>query len=478
MKIDCINRKRKNFSTYFGKEKIQKRMTYESMISKKYKRENIKNTQIFNIIDKTLYPYRKADTITLSKSNASAEEIQGLHHSNHKGAVEMSFQEIQQKDQQYIMHTYARNPIALDHGKNATCYDTEGKEYIDMTSGIGVNALGFADKAWIQAVTDQLAKLQHTSNLYYTDPCTKVAELVCKKSGMQKMFFSNSGAEANEGVIKAARKYSFMKYGEGRNNIIALQNSFHGRTMASLSATGQDAYHNFFFPFVDGFVFAKANDLEDTLAKMTDDVCAIMMEMVQGEGGVLPLEKEYVQAVAKACAEKDILLIIDEVQTGIGRTGTFFSYQQFDITPDLVSCAKGLGGGLPIGGVLFGEKTQDCLTPGDHGSTFGGNPVVCAGAVEILNRLDDAFMEEVAKKGEFIKNSILELPHVTAVDGMGMMLGVSLDVDAKEVIQKCMEEGLLVLSAKTKVRLLPPLTISRKELEKGISILAKVLKTV
>ena len=390
----------------------------------------------------------------------------------------MSFETIKQQDQDYIMHTYGRYPVALDHGKNATCYDVEGKEYIDMTSGIGVNALGFCDKAWIEAVTAQLQKLQHTSNLYYTAPCGEAAKLVCEKSGMKKMFFANSGAEANEGVFKAAKKYSFLKYGKGRSTIVALENSFHGRTLATLSATGQDAYHNYFFPFVDGLVFAKTNDLEDTLSKLTDDVCAVIMEMVQGEGGVLPLNQQYVTAVYNACKEKDILFIVDEVQTGIGRTGSFFSYQQFGIQPDLVSCAKGLGGGLPIGGVLFGEKTEECLSAGDHGSTFGGNPVVCAGSVEILNRLNDDFLAEVQKKGEFIKNQILTMPHVTDVVGMGMMLGVSLDIDAKDVIQKCLDNGLMVLSAKTKVRLLPPLTITRKELEKGLTILADVLKSM
>ena len=390
----------------------------------------------------------------------------------------MSFETIKQQDQDYIMHTYGRYPVALDHGKNATCYDVEGKEYIDMTSGIGVNALGFCDKAWIEAVTAQLQKLQHTSNLYYTAPCGEAAKLVCEKSGMKKMFFANSGAEANEGVFKAAKKYSFLKYGKGRSTIVALENSFHGRTLATLSATGQDAYHNYFFPFVDGLVFAKANDLEDTLSKLTDDVCAVIMEMVQGEGGVLPLNQQYVTAVYNACKEKDILFIVDEVQTGIGRTGSFFSYQQFGIHPDLVSCAKGLGGGLPIGGVLFGEKTEECLSAGDHGSTFGGNPVVCAGSVEILNRLNDDFLAEVQIKGEFIKNQILTMPHVTDVVGMGMMLGVSLDIDAKDVIQKCLDNGLMVLSAKTKVRLLPPLTITRKELEKGLTILADVLKSM
>lgn len=390
----------------------------------------------------------------------------------------MIFDSIQERDDQYIMHTYGRFPVALSHGKNATCYDVKGKEYIDLTSGIGVNALGFADKGWVDAVTAQLGKLQHTSNLYYTEPCTHVAQMVCEKSGMKKMFFANSGAEANEGAIKAARKYSFLQYGPNRNTIVSLKNSFHGRTMASLSATGQDTYHNYFFPFVEGFAFAPANDIPATLAALSaPGVCAILMEMVQGEGGVLPLEEAYVQAVAAFCQEKDILLIVDEVQTGIGRTGSFFAYEQFHIKPDLVTCAKGLGGGLPIGGVLFGEKTEHCLIPGDHGSTFGGNPVVCAGSIEILNRLDASFLAEVEKKGAFLKQQISAMPHVQNVVGMGMMLGITLDIEAKEVILAAMKRGLLLLSAKEKVRLLPPLTISRKELEKALGILAEVLES-
>ena len=390
----------------------------------------------------------------------------------------MTFEDIKKLDDEYVMHTYGRYQLAIDHGKSATCYAPDGKAYIDFTSGIGVNSMGFADEGWVAAVTAQLNKFQHISNLYYTEPCVQAAKLLCEKSGMKKVFFGNSGAEANEGVIKAARKYSFQKYGEGRSKIVALENSFHGRTMAALSATGQAAYHNFFFPFVDGFVFAQANDIDDTLSKLGDDVCAVMMEMVQGEGGVLPLEKEYVQAVYKACQEKDILFIVDEVQTGIGRTGSFYSYQQFDIMPDLVSSAKGLGGGLPIGAVLFGEKTEEVLVPGDHGSTFGGNPVVCAGAVEILNRMDDAFLAEVAKKGEYIKNALLKMNHVTDVAGMGMMLGIELDTDVKPIVNTLMENGLLVLTAKHKMRLLPPLNITYEELDKGLDILKETLDKI
>lgn len=390
----------------------------------------------------------------------------------------MDFQTAKQYDDEYIIHSYGRFPVLLTKGKGATVQDDTGKTYIDFTSGIGVNALGFCDDNWVQAVSAQLHSLQHTSNLYYTEPCIQAAKLLCEKSGMKKVFFGNSGAEANEGVIKAARKYSFLKYGASRNKIIALQNSFHGRTMAALSATGQDAYHNFFFPFVDGFVFAKANDFADILSKMTDDVCAVMLETVQGEGGVVPLDKEYVQAVAKACKEKDILLIVDEVQTGMGRTGSLFSYQQFGIQPDLVSCAKGLGGGLPIGAVLFGEKTETVFVPGDHGSTFGGNPVVCAGAVHILNTMDEAFLQDVQKKGAYLKEKIEKMPHVENVAGLGMMLGIQLDVEAKPVINALLEAGLLVLSAKTKIRLLPPLTITQEELDKGLTILEQTLASL
>lgn len=390
----------------------------------------------------------------------------------------MDFQTAKQYDDEYIIHSYGRFPVLLTKGKGATVQDDTGKTYIDFTSGIGVNALGFCDDNWVQAVSAQLQSLQHTSNLYYTEPCIQAAKLLCEKSGMKKVFFGNSGAEANEGVIKAARKYSFLKYGASRNKIIALQNSFHGRTMAALSATGQDAYHNFFFPFVDGFSFAKANDFANILSKMTDDVCAVMLETVQGEGGVVPLDKEYVQAVAKACKEKDILLIVDEVQTGMGRTGSLFSYQQFGIQPDLVSCAKGLGGGLPIGAVLFGEKTETVFVPGDHGSTFGGNPVVCAGAVHILNTMDEAFLQDVQKKGAYLKEKIEKMPHVQNVAGLGMMLGIQLDVEAKPVINALLEAGLLVLSAKTKIRLLPPLTITQEELDKGLTILEQTLASL
>ena len=328
----------------------------------------------------------------------------------------MDFQTAKQYDDEYIIHSYGRFPVLLTKGKGATVQDDTGKTYIDFTSGIGVNALGFCDDNWVQAVSTQLQSLQHTSNLYYTEPCIQAAKLLCEKSGMKKVFFGNSGAEAN--------------------------------------------------------------DFADILSKMTDDVCAVMLETVQGEGGVVPLDKEYVQAVAKACKEKDILLIVDEVQTGMGRTGSLFSYQQFGIQPDLVSCAKGLGGGLPIGAVLFGEKTETVFVPGDHGSTFGGNPVVCAGAVHILNTMDEAFLQDVQKKGAYLKEKIEKMPHVENVAGLGMMLGIQLDVEAKPVINALLEAGLLVLSAKTKIRLLPPLTITQEELDKGLTILEQTLASL
>lgn len=389
----------------------------------------------------------------------------------------MNAKTVMENDAKYIAHAYARNPLVLEKGKNATAWDADGKKYIDFTSGIGVNALGWANEGWVEAVTKQLSTLQHTSNVFYSEPCTIAAKMICEKSGMKKVFFANSGAEANEGVIKAARKYSFTKYGPQRRTIVALENSFHGRTMATLSATGQDVFHQYFFPFVEDFKFAKANDTEGTIAMLTGEVCAVMMEMVQGEGGVMPLEKEYVKAVYDYCQEHDILFIVDEVQTGIGRSGTFFSYQQFDIQPDLVSCAKGLGGGLPIGAVLFGEKTEDVFGPSDHGSTFGGNPAVCAGAVYVMNQIDDAFMAEVAKKGNYMREKISKMAHVKSVVGMGMMLGVELEegYTSKQVLSALLQNGLMVLTAKAKVRLLPPLTITQEELDEGLEIMEQTL---
>ncbi len=392
-----------------------------------------------------------------------------------------NFEFIQSEDKQYVANTYGRFPVAIEKGKGATCYDFDGKKYIDFSSGIGVNSLGFCDDGWVSAVTKQLNTLQHISNLYYTSPCISAAKLLCEKTGMKKVFFSNSGAESNEGAIKCARKYSFMKYGEGRNKILTLNNSFHGRTVTTLAATGQDVFHNYFFPFTEGFEFTPANDI-NALKKALEDgsVCALMMELIQGEGGVMPLEKAFVKEAEKLCKEKDILLIIDEVQTGVGRTGKLFAFQQYGILPDIVTAAKGIGGGLPLGCVLFSEKTENVLVAGDHATTFGGNPVATAGAEYILNKMDDVFLSEVSKKGEYIKEKLLKMPHVIGCDGMGMMIGVRLadDVKAADIVRKGIENGVLALTAKVKLRLLPPLTITYEEIDEGLAAIEKALAEI
>lgn len=390
------------------------------------------------------------------------------------------FEKIKSADESYVAHTYGRFPVAIKEGRGATCYDFDGKKYIDFSSGIGVNSLGFCDKGWVDAVTEQLNTLQHISNIYYTEPCTKAAKLLCEKTGLKKVFFSNSGAESNEGAIKCARKYSYTKYGEGRNKVITLLNSFHGRTVTTLSATGQDVFHKFFFPFTDGFCFVPANDIEELKRALDGTVCAVMMELIQGEGGVMPLSKEYVKAVSDLCEENDILLIIDEVQTGVGRTGELFAFQNFDINPDIVTTAKGIGGGLPLGCVMFGEKTENTFVPGDHATTFGGNPVATAGAAYILGKMDEAFLNEVKEKGEYIKEKLLKMPLVVGVDGMGMMLGVRLKegVKAADIVKKGIEGGVLALTAKTKLRLLPPLTISYDEIDDGLAAIEKALSEI
>lgn len=379
-------------------------------------------------------------------------------------------------DSQYVAKAYNRFDVVLTHGKGATLYDENDKKYIDFGAGIGVNAFGCADEKWIKAVEEQLGKVQHTSNLYYTEPCARLAKLLCEKSGMKKVFFGNSGAEANEGAIKFARKYSFDKYGEGRSTIITLQNSFHGRTITTLAATGQDSFHTVFGPFTQGFKYCPANDIEALRNMATDDVCAIMFECVQGEGGVNNLDMDFVKAAADIANEKDILLVVDEVQTGNGRTGRYFAYQNFSITPDIVTTAKGLGGGLPIGAVLFGEKLKDTVAPGTHGSTFGGNPVVAAGACSIVERIDDEFLEKVREKSEYIRSFLAKVNGVKSVTGMGLMLGVEIEKNAAETAKECLAEGLLVLTAKTKIRLLPPLNISEEELTQGLNILKGVLE--
>lgn len=379
-------------------------------------------------------------------------------------------------DNQYVAHAYGRFDVALTKGQGSTLYDEDGKKYIDFGSGIGVTAFGINDPVWTKAVEEQLHRVQHTSNLYYTAPCAKLAQLLCEKSGMKKVFFGNSGAEANEGAIKFARKYSFDKYGAGRSTIMTLVNSFHGRTITTLAATGQDSFHTVFDPFTPGFKYCPANDIEALQAAATDDVCAVLFECVQGEGGVNNLSPTFVNAIAKLAKEKDILIAVDEVQTGNGRTGTYFAYQQYGITPDIVTTAKGLGGGLPIGAVLFGEKLQDTMTPGSHGSTFGGNPVVAAGACSIVERIDDDFLSEVQRKSEKIRTALAKVKGVQSISGMGLMLGIETDKSAGEVAKACLANGLLILTAKTKLRLLPALNISDAELDEGLEILKGVLE--
>lgn len=381
-----------------------------------------------------------------------------------------------EKDKKYVANTYGRFDVALASGKGSTLIDEDGKEYIDFGSGIGVTAFGICDDEWKAAVNAQLNKLQHVSNLYYTAPCAKLAKLLCEKTGMAKVFFGNSGAEANEGAIKFARKYSNAKYGEGRSTIITLVNSFHGRTIATLSATGQDVFHKDFGPFVEGFKYCEANNCEQLAEMATDDVCAIMFECVQGEGGVLNLTPEFISTIEKIAKDKDILMICDEVQTGNGRTGKYFAYMNFGIKPDIVTTAKGLGGGLPIGAVLFNEKFEDIVTPSSHGSTFGGNPIAAAGAISIVNRIDDALLDEVCKKSEHIKDYLSSVKGVKSISGMGLMLGIETEKPAGEIAKECLENGLLVLTAKTKVRLLPALNISYDELNKGLEILKEAIE--
>ncbi|MDR1835710.1 MAG: aspartate aminotransferase family protein [Fusobacteriaceae bacterium] len=388
-----------------------------------------------------------------------------------------TFDTLKQLDSSNIANTYPRNDVAFVSGNGSLLYDTEGKEYIDFTSGIGVNAMGICDVAWQEAVKEQLGKIAHISNLYYTIPQIELAKLMCEKTGMKKVFFGNSGAEANEGAIKCARKYSFDKYGPDRYEIITLVNSFHGRTMATLSATGQDHFHEFFMPFLDGFQYAQPNDTEDLKKKITAKTCAVMIETIQGEGGVQPLDRKYVEEVAAICKEKDILLIVDEVQTGNGRTGWLYSYMAFGITPDIVSTAKGLAGGLPFGAVLMGEKCKDTLNSGSHGSTFGGNPVVAAGALNVFSRLDEAFLAEIKEKEKMIDKFLGKCENIESITGMGLMKGIALkNKDAKEVLKECLKNGLLILTAKEKLRLLPPLNIENSLLEKGLSILKEVIE--
>ena len=391
----------------------------------------------------------------------------------------MNFEAIKQLDEQYVMHSYARFPVAMDHGKGATVWDVKGKEYIDFTSGIGVTSLGHADEGWVKAVAEQAGKLAHVSNLYYTQPYAQVAQTLCERTGMSNVMFGNSGAEANEAMIKLARKYSFDKYGKGRGTIITLHKSFHGRTITTLAATGQDVFHNYFFPFTEGFRYADANDMESIEAVAGHDVCAVMFELVQGEGGVLPLDHEFVRQVAQLCAKRDWLLLIDEVQTGTGRTGSLFAFQQYDILPDAVSFAKGIAGGLPFGGVMASEKCKDIFTAGTHGTTFGGNPVAAAAANYVLGRMDEELLAQVKEKGEYLRQNIEEmnLPCLGSTRGMGLMIGIEVKGEKtnKELAAKLLEHGLMCLTAGPGLRLLPPLTITQEEMDKGLSILKETL---
>lgn len=382
---------------------------------------------------------------------------------------------IPQLDNTYIANTYARFPVTIARGKGSLVWDADGKVYIDMATGIAVNSFGIADPAWIRAVTEQLCTVQHTSNLYYTAPDAQLAQLLCEKTGMKKVFFSNSGAEANECAIKAARKYAADRKGPEYHTIITLKNSFHGRTITTLAATGQDVFHHDFLPLTEGFAYAEANNLDDLKAQVAAYKCAaIMMEVVQGEGGVIPLTQEFVKGAAQLAAEQDILLICDEVQIGNGRSGKLYGYMHYGIMPDIVSTAKGLGGGLPLGATLLGEKVQDVLTPGSHGSTFGGNPVCCAGALSILHRIDGPLLQSVQEKSDFIVNELTGAKGVRSVTGLGLMLGVEPERPVKDVIADCMARGVLVISAKNKVRLLPALNIPMAQLEQAVSVLKDV----
>lgn len=384
---------------------------------------------------------------------------------------------ITSNDKQFVANTYARFPIELVSGKGAILKDSNGKEYIDLGSGIAVNIFGVADDEWQKAVTHQLSVLPHTSNLYYSEPCSTLAELLCERTGMKKVFFSNSGAEANECAIKVARKYAFDKYGdESHSTIITLKNSFHGRTIATLKATGQDVFHTDFGPFPEGFVYAEANNFDDVKKFVDTDKCiAVMMELVQGEGGVCKLDENFVKSVAELVKEKDMLLIIDEVQTGNGRTGELYAYMHYGIQPDIVTTAKGLGGGLPIGATMLGGNVENVLTYGSHGSTFGGNPVSCAGACNIIKRIDDKLLNEVKEKSAYIFSELEGAKGVKSVSGLGLMIGVETEKPAKEVANACIEKGVLVLTAKTKVRLLPSLNIDWDDLKKAIRILKEVI---
>lgn len=389
----------------------------------------------------------------------------------------MDNKKIKELDNENIMHTYGRYDVCLTKGKGVYAYDDNGKKYIDVSSGIGVNCLGYCDDGWVKAVSEQAGTIQHISNYYYNKVAGILAEKLTKATGLSKVFFGNSGAEANECAIKVARKYSFDKYGKGRDHIITLVNSFHGRTIATLSATGQDVFHNYFFPFVDGFDNAIANDIESLKNTITDKTCAVMLETVQGEGGVNILDSEYLQQVRKICDEKDILLIVDEVQTGVCRTGKLYGYMHSGIKPDVVTSAKGLGGGLPIGICMVNDKLKDVMGPSTHGTTFGSNPVVCAGANYIIDTVNTPeFIEEINKKGAYFKEKLEKIKGVKSVRQQGLMIGIEVEGNAGDIAKKCTENGLLVITAKTLLRMLPPLNIKYEEIDEALAILKKVME--
>lgn len=389
----------------------------------------------------------------------------------------MTREEIISIDNEYIMNTYGRLPLVPDHAEGSIITDKTGKEYVDFTSGIGVNIFGWCDKGWNDAIRAQLDSYGHVSNYFYCENASDLAKIIATRSGLSNMFFCNSGAEANEGAIKLARKYSFDKYGEGRSTIVTLNRSFHGRTVTTLAATGQDVFHNYFFPFTEGFKYCEAGDVSALEESLTSDVCAVMLEVVQGEGGVNILGKEYLQAVRKITEERDVLLIVDEVQTGIGRLGTFFGFMKYGIMPDIVTAAKGLGGGLPIGAFIAGEKCKSTLTAGMHGSTFGANPITTAAALNVVSRLSDDFLNEVEKKGAYIREKLasIDSDEIAEVRGEGMIIGIKIKSSPKEYLKKAFEAGLLVLTAGSDViRLLPPLNITYGEIDRGIEILKTV----
>ena len=386
----------------------------------------------------------------------------------------MSIKEI---DKQFVANTYARFDLEIVRGQGSYAYDSEGKEYIDLSSGIAVNTFGMCDPVFIKAVNEQLNKVQHTSNLYYSEPCARLAEILCTRTGAKKVFFGNSGAEANECAIKVARLWGATNKGEKYYNIITLKNSFHGRTLTTLSATGQDVFHKYFNPLTEGFLYAEANNIESVESLLLENkCCAIMMELVQGEGGVMPLSQDFVKGVSLLCKKYNVLLVVDEVQTGNGRTGTLYAYEQYGITPDVLSTAKGLGGGLPIGACLMFQRTDEILGAGLHGSTFGGNPVACAGAISVIERIDEELLTQVKEKSKFIFDELSGAQGIKSVSGLGLMIGIETEADAGAVIAKCMERGLLPIKAKNKVRLLPPLNIPFDLLKKAVTIIKEAAK--